>query len=293
MKKHILLYFLILITSNVKVTAQTIPAKETFDISIVQLPDNSVTTAIKEMSEKTTLTINRDNHKITATAYYSLFACGDYSASPEIKNDSVVITINNSIICDGDNKYFKLEAVIDNPKDILYRVTIDEAFTFLKKGERIQQFRDEYLIGDIDGDKINNKVTIEYDKVIEANDSISNDCGRGICYMTAKFGKGIPDITQSMCYGMSIESLPDLNGDGRIEIIMGTHYFIGNWHNVLIWSFNGKQWVLLNETKVYGVEGNDAALVVKEKNGYYYLKYETWDDELFDIISAKKKIKIK
>jgi hypothetical protein len=290
--KHILLSFLILIICPNKVTSQTVSAKEIFDSTVTQLPDNSVTTAIKEMAKKGSIAIKRDNHKITATAYFSLLACGDYSASAEIKNDSVVITINNSTICDGDHKYFKLEAVIDNPEDILYQVTIDEAFTFLKKGERIQKFRDQYLIGDIDGDKIANNVTIEYDKVIEANDSISNDCGRGTCYMTAKFGKGIPDITQSMCYGMSIEPLPDLNGDGKIEIIMGTHYFIGNWHNVLIWSFNGKQWILLNETRVYGVGGNDSALVVKEKNGFYYLKYQTWDDKSFDIIPAKKKIKI-
>lgn len=289
--KNILLFVLVFSYQYI-IIAQTPLTKETLQSSITKLPDDSVTNTIKEMTEKETVSINRDNHKITTAAYYFLLACGDYSASAVIKNDSIIITINNSNICNGDHSYFKLETIIDNPNNIHYKVKVDERFTFLKKGERIQQFRDDYLIGDIDGDKTANNVITEYEKVIEANDSISNDCGRGTCDMTAKFGKDIPDITQSSCNWMSVEALPDLNRDGRDEIIMATHYSHGCCHNVLVWSYDGKKWNLLAEANTFDDDEPDA-LRVKKKNNRYYLHYRNWDDKGEDIVSKKKIIRIK
>jgi hypothetical protein len=272
--------------------AQTLPAKDQIAITISQLPDASVTNAVKKMEKGETLDIKSEKGKITATTYFHLLDCGNYSASAGVKNDSIIIIVNNSKRCDGNSKYYKLEAVIDNPENVSYKIRVDPAFTFLAEGERIETFRDRYLIGDIDGDKIKDSVTIEYDRVVEANDSVSGDCGRGTCYMAAKFGEGIPDITESMCYGMSIEPLPDMNGDGREEIIMSTYYSHGCCHTMQILSYDGKKWNRLADARTFNDEEPDVSRVIK-KGGRYYLHYKDWDDENADIVEKKMKIKIR
>ncbi len=287
MKPFLLL--LLLISWPRYANAQTVSAKEPITLTISQLPDIFVTDLIKKMEKDETIDIQRENSQITATTYFHLLECGNYSASAKIKNDSIIITVNNSKICDGNSKYYQLEAVIDNPGKIPYKVWVDPAFTFLAEGERIQQFSDEHTIGDIDGDKKANIVIIEYGKVIDANDTISNECGRGTCYMTAKFGKGIPNITRSSCYWMSIEPLSDLNGDGRDEIIMATHYFHGCCHDLMVWSYDGKKWNLLAEANTFDDDEPEASRVKKERKGYY-LHYRNWNEEGEDIVEEKVKI---
>lgn len=274
-----------------EVSKKQVPTKDPITLTISQLTDASVTDAIIKLEKDETLGIKKENGKITATKYFYLLECGNYSASAKVKNDSIIITVNNSKICDGDSKYFKLEAVIDNPKKIEYKVWVDPAFTFLAEGERIETFRDKYLLGDINGDKIKDNVTIEYDKVV-IGDTISIDCGRGTCYMTAKFGKGIPDIEQSMCFGMDIEPLPDINGDDREEIIMATYYSHGCCHNIYVLSFDGKKWNTLAEANTFNDEESDAARVIK-KGWHYYLYYKNWDEDYEDIVEKKKRIKVK
>lgn len=279
---------LLLILPLCGIKAQIISSKNA--ITITQLPDPSVTEAIKKIEKDESLDIKRENGKITATMYFYLPECGNYTASAKVKNDSVIITVNNSKRCDGNSKYYKLEALIDNPKNIQFKVSVDPAFTFLAEGERIETFRDKYLLGDINGDKIKDSVTIEYDRVVEASDSISTDCGRGTCYMTAKFCKGIPDITESMCYGMTIEPLPDMNGDGRDEVIMGTYYSHGCCHTLHVLSFDGKKWNRLAEARTFNDEEPDASRVIK-KAGQYYLHFKDWDENNGDIVEKKIKVK--
>ena len=274
------------------INAQTLTANDQIAITISQLNDTFVSDAVKRMEKDETLDIKREKGKITAVTYFHLLDCGNYSASAKVKNDSIIITVNNSKRCDGSAKYYKLEVIIDNPKNIPYKVWVDPAFTFLADGERIETFHSHYLLGDIDGDKIKDSVTVEYDRVVEANDSLSIECGRGTCYMTAKFGKGIPDITQSMCYGMSIEPLDDLNGDGREEIIMATYYSHGCCHTMYVLSFDGKKWNTLAEARTFNDEEPDAARVIK-KGGRYYLHYNDWDDENANIVEKKKKIEVR
>jgi len=287
-----LLLLLLAVTLPDCTNAQTLPANDPIVITISQLPEASVTNAVKKMEKDETLEIKREKGKIIAVTYFHLPECGNYTASAKVKNDSIIITVNNSKRCDGNSKYYKLEALIDNPKNIQFKVWVDPAFIFLTEGESIETFRDKYLLGDIDGDKIKDSVTIEYDRVVDANDSVSGDCGRGTCYMTAKFGKGIPDITEFMCYGMSIEPLSDLNGDGREEIIMGTYYSHGCCHTMQILSYDGKKWNRLAEARTFNDEEPDASRVIK-KGGSYYLHYKDWDDENADITEKKIKIKIR
>lgn len=287
MKPYYLLLLLIFPLCEIK--AQT--DAKSISITISQIPDTSVTESIKTKEKDETLDIKTENGKITATKYFHLLECGNYTASAKVKNDSIIITVNNPRGCDGNSQYFKLEAVIDNPKNIPYKVWVDPAFTFLADGERIETFRDRYLLGDIDGDKVKDSVTIEYDKVV-IGDTIRIECGRGTCDMTAKFGKGIPDITQSMCFGMDIEPLPDMNGDGREEIIMATYYSHGCCHNIYVLSFDGKKWNTLGEANTFNDDESDAARIVK-KGRNYYLHYKNWDDDYGDIVEKKKRIKIK
>jgi len=274
------------------INAQTLTANDQIAITISQLNDTFVSDAVKRMEKDETLDIKREKGKITTVTYFHLLDCGNYTASAKVKNDSIIITVNNSKICDGNSKYYKLEAVIDNPKNTVYKIWVDPAFTFLAEGERIETFHSHHLLGDIDGDKIKDSVTVQYDRVVEANDSLSIECGRGTCYMTAKFGKGIPDITESMCYGMSIEPLDDINGDGREEIIMGTYYSHGCCHTIYVLSFDGKKWNTLAEARTFNDEEPDASRVIK-KGGRYYLHFSEWDDENADIVEKKKKIKVK
>ncbi|MCW4468303.1 hypothetical protein OGH69_04935 [Flavobacterium sp. MFBS3-15] len=288
MKPYYLLLLLILPLCGIKAQTDAKP----ITITISQIPDVSVTDAIKKLEKEEILDLKKENSTIAATKYYNLLECGDYTASAKVKNDSIIITVNNSKGCDGNSKYYKLKAVIDNPKNIPYKVWVDPAFTFLAEGERIETFRNHYLLGDINGDKIKDSVTVEYDRVVEANDSISGECGRGTCYMTAKFGNGIPDITESMCYGMDLESLPDMNGDGREEIIMATYYSHGCCHNIYVLSYDGKKWNTLAQANAFNDDESDAARVIK-KGRNYYLHYKNWDDDYGDIVEKKKRIKLK
>ncbi|AWH85003.1 hypothetical protein HYN59_07630 [Flavobacterium album] len=275
---------LLLILPLCLVNAQNISA--TFS----PLPDASITNAIKRAAMNESVSVKRDDKKTVATAYFNIPDCGAYSALAEIKRDTVFIMVNNANRCDGAYKYHKLEAIIDNPENREYTVWIDPAFTFLEKGETLRKFRDTYEISDIDGDKKPNAAIAEYEKVVTANDSVTNDCGRTDCTVTVKFGKGVPNITIGRCYNLGIEPLPDLNNDGRDEIIMAVYDWTGTRYDVLVYSYNGKKWSLLCEAKVYDEVENDASRVVKEKDGYY-LNYEGWDDTIFDVVAAKKKIK--
>ena len=271
---------------------KTINKSEVVRSTIKQIADDDVLETVKVMQKNETQETTRNSRKITSTKYFYILGCGNYSATSEAKGDTIFITVNNSQRCDGERKFYKLETVITNPRTINYKVKINEAFTFLSDGERLQKFKDSYPIGDINGDKTIDTAVAEYEKVVKSDGTIIDDCGKGTCYITIKFGKNIPDIRLSNCYGIGIEALKDINGDGRDEIIMASHYFIGSWHEVLIWSYDGEIWNLFSRTKVYDDGESDASRVVKE-NGDYYIKYQTWDIEGGDIIATKKKIEIK
>ncbi|MGQ2983379.1 hypothetical protein [Flavobacterium sp.] len=273
------------------INAQTLTANDQIAITISQLTDTFVTDAVKKMEKDETLDIKREKGKITATTYFHLLDCGNYTASAKVKNDSIIITVNNSKICDGNSKYYKLEAVIDDPKNVPYKITVDPAFTFLAEGERIETFIDEYPVGDVDGDKKPDTAIVEYEKAIAADGSPQNDCGKGVCNVRISFGRKIEPIVFE---GMSVvlAQTIDVNKDGANEVLVYRWWYECCWTTLDLYSYRSGTWNIIATSKAFITwDDNDFRDRVKMENGHYYLMGQKWNDDISEIITDKVHIK--
>ena len=163
----------------------------------------------------------------------------------------------------------------------------------LDPGDRIEHVHESYTVGDVNNDKVIDTAIAVFDRIIKADSSIWNDCGKGICELKIEFRKPVaPIIFEAM--NVYIEPTLDVNSDGANEILVYKWRYECCWVTLDLYTYKGNTWKILSTTKAFITwDENDFKNRVIRKNNNYYLIGQKWNKDYSIIIEDKIRIKTK
>ncbi|MEG1377716.1 MAG: hypothetical protein RSC81_11610 [Myroides sp.] len=125
-----------------------------------------------------------------------------------------------------------------------------------------------FVVGDINGDKVNDTAFISYKINIETNEI---ECEAADHSISLKFKENIPDLKFYDTKGIVIKRTEDLNRDTSNEIVVFARTNQGWWNDVSIWSLKNNSWVMLAKTKAFMSEEKDFNNRIVKIDNHYYL----------------------
>lgn len=125
-----------------------------------------------------------------------------------------------------------------------------------------------FVVGDINGDKVNDTAFISYKINIETNEI---ECEAADHSVSLKFKENIPDLKFYDSKGIVIKRTEDLNRDTANEIVVFARTNQGWWNDVSVWSLKNNSWVMLAKTKAFISEEKDFNNRIVKIDNHYYL----------------------
>lgn len=158
----------------------------------------------------------------------------------------------------------------------------------LRPGDRIEHVERNYILGNFQKNH-NDTATVIYDRVISADSTIENDCGKPVCNIQIKFSSNIPEINIE-AYDIHIDTTYDINHDGIKELLI-YHWWVQNsWTTISIYSLIDNNWTELQKTQAFVVDDTDYENRVIKNGKRYYLIGDSWNKDFTYTYKSKMKI---
>lgn len=146
-----------------------------------------------------------------------------------------------------------------------------------------------FIIGDINNDKVSDTAYVNYKINIDTNDI---ECEEADCLINIKFNKNIPDLKFNDSKGIVIKETNDLDNDGTTEIIVFSRTNQGWCNDVSVWSLKNNSWIMLAKTKAFITEEKDFDnRIIKIDNNHFLIGQNPFEEDIDgNFIEVKIKI---
>ena len=154
--------------------------------------------------------------------------------------------------------------------------------------DRIEHVERNYVLGNFQKNH-NDTATVIYDRVISADSTIENDCGKAVCNIQIKFSSNIPQINIE-AHDIFIDTTYDINNDGIKELLIYHWWVQHNWTIISVYSLIYNKWTELQKSEAFVAEDKDYENRVLKKGETYYLIGDSWNKNFTLTYKSKTKI---
>lgn len=156
-----------------------------------------------------------------------------------------------------------------------YNIVINDNEQLIPK---IKAENRNFIIGDINNDKVSDTAYINYSVNTETNDI---ECEEIDCSISVKFKNNIPDLKFYDSKGIVIKNTEDLDNDNANEIIVFSKTNEGWWNDVSVWSLKNNTWIMLAKTKAFITEEKDFNnRIIKIDNNHFLIGQNPFEEDV-------------